>query len=299
MSLAHPIIAVTGSSGAGTTRTKAAFDHIFRRLGLTPAYVQGDSFHRFDRAAMQQEVARAEARGETLTHFGPAGNWFDRMETLFAEYGASGRGQRRHYLHTDEEARARGGEAGTFTDWEALPPDTDVMLYEGLHGGLVTDEVDIARYVDLLIGVVPIINLEWIQKIERDRSVRGHSAEDATASILRRMPDYVHYICPQFSRTDINFQRIPLVDTSNPFTAPAIPNNDESLLVIHITNTEKIPVNYDALLAMLEGAWLSGPDTVVIPAGKKMFAIELLLTPVIERLAIQRSAALGQRAGLT
>ncbi|MBT8447865.1 MAG: phosphoribulokinase, partial [Gammaproteobacteria bacterium] len=286
MSLTHPIIAVTGSSGAGTTRTKAAFDHIFRRLGLAPAYVQGDSFHRYDRAAMQEEVARAEARGATLTHFGPAGNWFDRMETLFADYSERGRGQHRDYLHTDEEARARGGEAGTFTDWEELPADTDIMLYEGLHGGLVTDTVDIARYVDLLIGVVPIINLEWIQKIERDRSVRGHSAEDATVSILRRMPDYVHYICPQFSRTDINFQRIPLVDTSNPFNASAIPGNDKSLLVIHIINTEKIPVDYERLLGMLEGAWLSAPNTIVIPAGKKMFAIELLLTPVIERLAI-------------
>ncbi|NNM01055.1 MAG: phosphoribulokinase, partial [Gammaproteobacteria bacterium] len=96
-----------------------------------------------------------------------------------------------------------------------------------------------------------------------------------------------------------NFQRIPLVDTSNPFNASAIPGNDKSLLVIHIINTEKIPVDYERLLGMLEGAWLSAPNTIVIPAGKKMFAIELLLTPVIERLAIQRAAALGGRAELT
>jgi len=46
------------------------------------------------------------------------------------------------------------------TPWESLSPDTDLIFYEGLHGGLVTDEVNIAQYVDLLIGIVSIINLE-------------------------------------------------------------------------------------------------------------------------------------------
>ena len=85
-------------------------------------------------------------------------------------------------------------------------------------------------------GVVPIINLEWIQKIHRDRAIRGYSAETATAMILRRMPDYVHYICPQFSRTDINFQRVPTIDPSNPFTIDKIPPSEQSMIVIHIAN---------------------------------------------------------------
>ena len=36
-----------------------------------------------------------------------------------------------------------------------------------------------------------------------------------TDTILRRMPDYVNYIVPQFAHTHVNFQRVPMVDTSN------------------------------------------------------------------------------------
>ena len=70
---------------------------------------------------------------------------------------------------------------------------------------------------------MPVLNLEWIQKLHRDRSARGYSTEAVTDTILRRMPDYIHYIFPQFTQTDINFQRVPTVDTSNPFIARWIP----------------------------------------------------------------------------
>jgi phosphoribulokinase len=89
-----------------------------------------------------------------------------------------------------------------------------------------------AQYGDLKIGVVPSVNLEWIQKISRDNAERGYSAEDTVDTILRRMPDYINYITPQFSQTDINFQRIATVDTSNPFITRDIPTPDESLVVI-------------------------------------------------------------------
>ena len=81
---------------------------------------------------------------------------------------------------------------------------------------MVTPEVNVARHADLTIGVVPIINLEWIQKLHRDKETRGYSTEAVVDTILRRMPDYVNYICPQFSQTHVNFQRVPTVDTSNP-----------------------------------------------------------------------------------
>ena len=90
----------------------------------------------------------------------------------------------------------------------------DLLFYEGLHGAVVTDKVNVAQYADLKIGVVPVINLEWIQKLHRDRAARGYSTEAVTDTILRRMPDYINYICPQFAETDINFQRVPTVDTT-------------------------------------------------------------------------------------
>lgn len=293
MSERYPIVAATGSSGAGTSSVTKAFKHIFRREGVTPAIIEGDSFHRYNRAQMEIEVERFAARGETLTHFGPASNLLDELETLFRSYAESGRGRRRRYIHTKREAIAHNTKAGLFTAWDALPDDTDLLFYEGLHGGFVGAEADIAKYVDLLIGVVPIINLEWVQKIHRDRAVRGYSTEAATQMILSRMPDYVHYICPQFSRTDVNFQRVPTIDTANPFTLEEIPSNEESMVVIHIANRRKISPDFRHLLEMLQGSFMSRPDTIVVPAGKMVFAMELLLNPVIERMIERRNQVRG------
>jgi phosphoribulokinase len=289
MSVLHPIVAVTGSSGAGTTSVTTAFEHIFEHEGLKAAWIEGDSYHRFDRVEMARQVELAAREGRTLTHFGPDGNVFDELESLFAGYAEHGTGRMRHYIHTEADGEVHGGEPGTFTDWVPLEADTDLLFYEGLHGGLVADGYDIARHVDLLIGVVPIINLEWIQKIHRDQAVRGYSAETATQMILRRMPDYVNYICPQFSRTDINFQRTPTIDTSNPFKAHEIPTNDESMVVINIANRKKIVPDFRGLLEMLQGSFMSRQDTIVVPAGKTVFAMELILTPVINRLIARRN----------
>ena len=296
MSESHPIVAVTGSSGAGTTSVKLAFEHIFAREGIIPAIIEGDSFHRHARAEMEWEVEKAALRGHTLTHFGPDGNLWVELEALFQSYAETGTGQRRHYVHTDEEARVLRAEPGTFTDWTPLAPNTDLLFYEGLHGALVTDDVDIARFVDLRIGVVPIINLEWIQKIQRDRAVRGYSAEAATAMILSRMPDYVHYICPQFSHTDVNFQRVPTVDTSNPFTSEEIPTSEQSMVVIHVANQEKITPDYRHLLDVVDGAFMSQANTLVVPAGKMVDGMEFLLNPVIERMRERRDLVRKQSA---
>ena len=296
MSELHPIVVVTGSSGAGTSSVRTAFERIFQHEGIEPAIIDGDSFHRYDRKQMEREVEKAALRGNTLTHFGPDGNLLDELETLFRVYAENGSGKRRHYVHTEEEASRLGSAPGTFTEWTPLPRETDLLFYEGLHGAVVTDEVDVARFADLLIGVVPIINLEWIQKIQRDRAVRGYTADAATQMILQRMPDYVHYICPQFSRTDLNFQRIPTIDTSHPFKLDEIPSSDESLVVIHIANRRKIRADHRYLIEMLQGSFMSRPDTLVVPAGKMVFSMELILNPVIERLMENRARARKQSA---
>ncbi len=285
MSEKHPIIAVTGSSGAGTTTVKNAFEHIFRREGIKPVVVEGDSFHRYNRQEMKEAIARAQAEGKVISHFGPEGNLFDKLETLFRSYGESGQGKIRKYLHSYEEAepyKDLGLQPGEFTPWEDIPPDTDLLFYEGLHGGVVTEDVNVAQYVDLLVGVVPIVNLEWIQKIHRDAAQRGYSPEAIVDTILRRMPDYVHYITPQFSRTHVNFQRVPTVDTSNPFIARDIPTPDESFVVIRFSQPEKVDFHY--LLSMLKDSFMSRRNTIVVPGGKMGFAMELVLTPMIHDL---------------
>jgi phosphoribulokinase len=291
VSAKHPIIAITGSSGAGTTSVMRTFEQIFRREGVKAAFVEGDSFHRYDRAEMKLKMAQSIERGDQrFSHFGPEANLFKELEALFGEYAATGSGQVRRYLHNAEEAAAFRQSPGTFTPWENIPPDTDVLFYEGLHGAAVDGDIDVAAHVDLRIGVVPVINLEWIQKLHRDRGDRGYTLEAVTDTILRRMHDYVHYICPQFSRTHINFQRVPVVDTSNPFISRHIPTLGESMLVIRFANPRGIDFPY--LLSMLHDSFMSRPNTIVCPGGKMDLAMQLVFTPMIWRLMERRKKLL-------
>lgn len=292
MSARHPIIAVTGSSGAGTSTARRVFERIFAQLQLKAAFVEGDSFHAYERDHWRQMVERARIRGETLSLFGPQGNLFPRLEALFKEYGESGSGLIRRYLHTDDEANAVGQISGSFTPWQRIPADTDVLFYEGLHGGLLTGEVNVAQHVDLLVGLTPTINLEWIQKIVRDTAERGYTQGEVTATILRRMPDYVNYILPQFSRTDVNFQRVPLVDTSNPFEPREIPRPEESLLVIHFNRATRFQAQFEGILALVPDAYVSSTSTVVIPGEHQEQALELLMGDMIGNLVERRRAAL-------
>ena len=290
MSTKHPIIAITGSSGAGTTSVTKTFQHIFRRESINATVIEGDSFHRYDRAGMKAKMAEEEAAGNGhFSHFGPESNLFEELETLFRDYGENGRGKFRHYAHDDEEALRYGTPSGTFTEWTDLPTDSDLLFYEGLHGAVKTEHVDVGRHVDLCIGVVPIINLEWIQKIHRDKARRGYSTEAVMDTILRRMPDYINYICPQFSRTHVNFQRVPTVDTSNPLIANDIPSLDESFLVIRFHDSRGIDFPY--LLSMLHDSFMSRPNIIVCPGGKMGLAMQIIFTPMILQLMDRKRRA--------
>ena len=292
MSERHPIIAITGSSGAGTTSVTRTFENIFRRESVKAAVIEGDSFHRYDRKEMRTRQAEAEKAGDkNFSHFGPENNLFPELEQLFRSYAETGTGRRRKYLHDPVEAAPYKQEPGTFTAWEDTPDDTDLLFYEGLHGAVVTPDVNVARYPDLLIGVVPVINLEWIQKLYRDKNVRGYSTEAVTDTILRRMPDYVHYICPQFAHTHVNFQRVPMVDTSNPFISRDIPSAGESMVVIRFANPKGIDFPY--LLSMVDGSFMSRANTIVVPGGKMEIAMQLIFTPFIWRMLERRQRALG------
>ncbi|WP_042247622.1 phosphoribulokinase [Paracoccus sp. PAMC 22219] len=283
MSHKHPIISVTGSSGAGTTTVKSTFDQIFRREGITAVSIEGDAFHRYDRAAMKAELAARLAAGDaTFSHFSYDANELQALEEIFRVYGETGRGQTRHYVHDDREAERWGSAPGTFTDWAPFPDGSDLLFYEGLHGAVANDTVNLAALADLKIGVVPVINLEWTQKIHRDSAQRGYSTEAVTDTILRRMHAYVHCICPQFTQTDINFQRVPVVDTSNPFIARWIPTADESLVVIRFRNPRGIDFPY--LTSMIDGSWMSRANSIVVPGPKMDLAMQLILTPMILRL---------------
>jgi len=287
MSVKHPVIAVTGSSGAGTSTAKVALEHIFRREHVTPAIVEGDCFHRFDRYEFREKAKEYAAQGKRLSHFSDEANLFDKIAELFKSYGETGKGLARTYVHDEEEAEKYGVEPGRFTDWREVGEGSDLLFYEGLHGA-----VEEARpYVDLGIGIVPVVNLEWIQKIHRDTAMRGYSTEAVVDNILQRMHDYVHFITPQFTYTDINFQRVPLVDTSNPFIARDVPTPDESLMVIRVRNPEKWGIDFPWLISMLKDSFMSRRNTIVVPAAKMVLAMELILTPIIHDMLERKKKA--------
>jgi phosphoribulokinase len=295
MSIKHPIIAVTGSSGAGTTTVMKSFAHIFRRDGIQTQVIEGDSFHRYNRVEMRERVRAADhGEGPQISHFGPESNLLADLATTFAEYGATGHGKVRRYIHDESEAKELGGPPGTFTAWQPMLDHSDLLFYEGLHGGYVGPDANVARHVDLLVGVVPIINLEWIQKLHRDKTLRGYSEAAVIETILRRMPDYVNHICPQFSRTHVNFQRVPTVDTSNPFVAKDIPSADESMVVIRFADPKGIDFPY--LLSMLHDSWMTRPNNIVVPGGKMGLAMQLIFTPMILRLIDQKKRAIRTAA---
>ena len=282
MSAKYPIISVTGSSGAGTTSVRRTFEQIFRRERIEAAYIEGEAFNRYDRAEMSTVMAQEESKGNrNFSDFGPSANLLAELEAVFRSFHESGIGKTRHYVH-DDEAALYGCAPGTFTNWVALPENSDLLFYEGLHGAVKADRVNISQYPDLKIGVVPVINLEWIQKIHRDCSARGYSTEAVMDTMLRRMPDYVHYICPQFTETDINFQRVPTVDTSNPFAARWIPTADESMVIIRFAKPRGIDFSY--LHSMIHDSFMSRANSIVIPGAKLDLAMQLILTPFVLQL---------------
>lgn len=291
MSKKHPVVVVTGSSGAGTTFVKRAFEHIFNKENIKPLIVEGDSFHKYDRAAMKIAVQEQEGKGNNFfSHFGPGANKFDKIEQTFKNYGATGECERRYYIHSNDEAAEHNARLGSdlnpgeFTPWEKVGTGTDLLFYEGLHGAVVADGVDMAQHGDLKVGVVPSVNLEWIQKIHRDNAERGYSAAETVDTILRRMPDYINFITPQFSQTDINFQRIATVDTSNPFITRNIPTPDESLVVIRFKDLEKTPVDFVKVKNMIEHSFMSRLNTIVVPGNKMGLAMEVILYPIIHKM---------------
>ena len=290
MSVKHPIVAITGSSGAGTTTVMKSFQHIFRREGIKAQILEGDSMHRYDRMAMREEMKKQQSAGNlAFSHFSPDANLLTELADTFRQFSESGSGKVRKYIHDDGEAAEFGQPPGTFTPWKDMEAGAEMLFYEGLHGGYVGEGADVAKHVDLLVGVVPIINLEWIQKLHRDQNMRGYSQEAVMDTILRRMPDYTRHICPQFSRTHVNFQRVPTVDTSNPFIAKDIPSADESMVVIRFANPKGIDFPY--LLSMIERSWMTRPNTFVIPGGKMGLAMQLIFTPMILRLMDRKKRA--------
>ncbi len=283
MSVKHPIISITGSSGAGTSSVKQTFDQIFRREGFKAASIEGDAFHFYNRVDMKAEMAKQEAKGNNhFSHFGPDANLLAELANTFKTYGETGGGLTRHYIHDDQEAKLFDTPPGEFSDWEQFPEDTDLLFYEGLHGAFVHGGINVAQYADLKVGVVPVMNLEWIQKIHRDKAHRGYSTDAVMDVILRRMPDYTRYIVPQFAHTDINFQRVPIVDTSDPFIARWIPTADESMVVIRFARPQGIDFPY--LQSMIHDSFMSRANSIVVPGGKFELSMQLIFTPMIQQL---------------
>ncbi len=309
MSIQHPIVSVTGSSGAGTSFVKRAVEKIFDREKLKVAIIEGDSFHKYSRVEMRAEVAKSkENGGHPLSHFAEEANEFNKLEELFASYKETATGKKRYYIHSEEEADEHNARLGTnfapgeFTPWEEIEADTDILFYEGLHGmvkrmdhGPKEGMHDVARHVDLGIGVAPVVNIEWMQKIYRDTSERPYTVSQVRDTIMERMDDYMEVIVPQFHRTHVNFQRIPLVDTSDPFStqtenAPMGPAPEDSLIITHVRHDE---VDLSSIVDKIEGAWLQNEHTMICSGTKMVDAMDIIMTPIIQNLMAKKREAIA------
>jgi phosphoribulokinase len=312
VSAKHPIVAVTGMAGAGLSTVRHAFKAVFERLAIRPAIVHGDGFRRYTDRQFAALLDEARSSGRTTSWFGPDCNHFEELETFFRGYGETGGGVMREYAHNEEHAQRLGTQPGEFTPWKPLPAENDLLLYEGQHGGVMAQTwtrrqvdsrhfpaeidrrvgkqgIDVAQHVDLLIGVVPAINLEWIQKIHRD-CAKGYCSEtESVETILRRMDDYIHYIVPQFGLTDINIQRMPLVDTSNPFFARDVPNPDESFLVVHFRDRRKY--DFVDIMRRIPGSRMSRPSTLVVAGGELKLLLEVVCAPILQEMMERKRAA--------
>ncbi len=285
MSKKYPVIAITGSSGSGTSTVRDSFQHIFTRDGIDADIIEGDAFHRYERHEMDGLIKKNRHNSEIdFSHFSPDANLLSDLAKTFHQYRKNGKYKRVIDGNRTVKSIIFKQKTGSMTPWEDA--SSELLFYEGLHGGYLGPGADVAKHVDLLVGVVPIINLEWIQKLHRDNRVRGYSKEAVIDTILNRMPDYINYIAPQFSRTHINFQRVPMVDTSNPFIAKDIPNADESFVVIRFDNPKGVDFNY--LLRMLHGSMMTRPNTIVVPGGKMGLAMQFIFTPLIRELNEKR-----------
>ena len=307
MSKQHPIVAVTGASGAGTTVVKNAFKEIFYRQKINAAFVSGECFFRYSLTEEEQRIQASCQSFRPLSIYGPQLNDFYQLQSLFAEYAERGSGRVRRRISAEEAFRLNR-RPGDFSDYEPLPADSDLLFYEGLHGAVVANSwtrrkmsgshnpqvikerrkprnnkaVDVAQYADLLIGVVPAINLEWIQKIHQDTHTKCQSTDEVSAEIVRRLQDYIYFMVPQFSLTDINFQRMPVVDTSNPFDSREVPNENESIVVVRFREPKKY--NLPQILERIDGAFMSRSNTMVIKGGQMQLALDVICSPIIEGL---------------
>lgn len=291
MSIEYPIVAITGASDYSTTTITQALQHIFYRERIKAVYISGSGFHRFDRKQMREEVAKARQEGRSMSHMGPSGNHFDKLESMFFQYAATGTGWYRYYLHSQAFAERVGQESGTFTPWQAMDPDSDLLLYRGLHGAVVHGDIDLSIYPDLLIGAIPSLNLEWMRRIHREVK-RGYSEQEVREVIIGRLRDYAEYMAPQFERTDINFQIVPMVDTSDPFHFDELPTPDECYLVIHFQTVAK-RMNMMNLLQRIPKAHMSRRDTMVVPGAQMNTAIEIILVPLIHDLIVESRRVRG------
>ena len=91
MSQKHPVIAITGSSGAGTTTVTTTFEQIFRREGVRAAIVEGDSFHRYDRLAMRELLADAMAKGQKKSNKEVRKPKAEKVKTIAASASTKGK----------------------------------------------------------------------------------------------------------------------------------------------------------------------------------------------------------------
>ena len=164
---------------------KHTFEQIFRREGVKAAISRATpSTATTAPACVSDGGGRGRGNG-AFQPFRPEANLFAELEAMFRRlWRDAAPASTRHYVHDDAEAEVYGAPPGTFTRVGGRSAEAPTCCStRACMARVVTEQVNVARHADLKIGVVPVINLEWIQKIHRDK---------ADARLLHRGGDRHH-----------------------------------------------------------------------------------------------------------
>ena len=166
MSAKHPVIAVTGFSGAGTTTTGVAFRKIFQQLNIRAAELEAtaSTLHPAGNGRGDPQGARS---GRDISYFGPGPT----TSACCSRALSSTAKRHRPFAQVPAHLRRSGAYnpgAGHLHPVGATAGADRRAVLRGAARRCGREHHDVASHVDLLVGVVPIVNLEWIQKLIRD-----------------------------------------------------------------------------------------------------------------------------------
>ncbi len=165
---------------------------------------------------MDMAIRKARDAGRHII-FSPEANDFSLLEHTLLSTGRRVKASRVNSPHAyDEAVPWESGSRHVYAPGSRFPNRPMCCFMKDCTAASSPPQHDVARV--MLIHWLAWRLMSTSSDSETDsRHQRARALREAVMdSVVRSTDDYINYITPQFSRTHINFQRVPTVDTSNP-----------------------------------------------------------------------------------